>query len=93
MPTNRWVFVVGCTAFVNGRYVLSLFVDGVNVAESVLPAGVTSPSAFECGRLVVGPAVSSTSCRGALTPTSFGGQADDVRVYNRPLSDEEIATL
>ncbi|GBF06770.1 hypothetical protein DAERI_100133 [Deinococcus aerius] len=93
MPTNRWVFVVGRTAFVNGRYVLSLFVDGVNVAESVLPAGVTSPSAFECGRLVVGPAVSSTSCRGALTPTSFGGQADDVRVYNRPLSDEEIATL
>ncbi|WP_019586619.1 LamG-like jellyroll fold domain-containing protein [Deinococcus apachensis] len=93
MPRGRWVFVVGRTAFVNGQYVLGLFADGVKVGESVLPAGVTTLAPFECGRLIVGPGIAPTTCGGALTPTSFGGQADDVRVYNRPLSDEEIATL
>ena len=93
MPTGRWVFVVGRTALVNGQYVLGLFMDGVKVDETTLIAGATSPSPFQCGVLVIGPVVPYNTCNSPLSATSFGGQADDVRIYNRPLSDAEIAIL
>ncbi|WP_027481457.1 LamG-like jellyroll fold domain-containing protein [Deinococcus pimensis] len=93
MPVNTWVLLVGRLARVGNQNVLTLFVNGAKAKEVTLGAALTLTSPFVCGRLVVGPEVSGSTCGGALTNTSFGGQADDVRVYDRALTDAEVGLL
>jgi hypothetical protein len=79
-PVNTWHHVVGLH---NGTQ-WKIYVDGVNVATTADNDGALSSTA---NASIGGAYISGTPSR------FFPGKIDDVRVYNRALSDAEILAL
>jgi len=76
---DKWIFVAAVIRKYTGSWTIRGFVNGVKVCES-------TNSAFD------GPGQLGKVTIGSLlgTPRFFNGTIDEVRIYNRALSEEEI---
>jgi type II secretory pathway pseudopilin PulG len=81
-----WNFIAGTY---DGRY-LRLYLDGVPVVTT--DAGGNYPITYSCtaNALIIG---AEAGCSNAPTAPYFNGYIDDVRVYDRTLSDAEIQAI
>lgn len=82
IPAGSWSFVGGTRWFDGSTWQIRLIANGV--IESFTDS-LPSPTAVN-GTLSIGRA-------GSLNGGYFGGLIDDVRVWNRPLTDSEFALL
>ena len=78
---NKWHFAVG----IKDNNVLSLYIDGSLVAG---PKSFSIPDVRSNAVTLIGSYTIS-----AVSGELFNGQIDDVRVYNRTLSEEEVQAL
>jgi type II secretory pathway pseudopilin PulG len=87
IPTNQWKFVAQSTTYdANGNGKTDLYVDGTKVASAT----------FYCGSncYVRAGGIGMANYDGNNYPISWwNGYIDDVRVYNRALSDAEIQAI
>ena len=86
LPINEWSFVVGTLDGLYSKY----YVNG-QLVNSATITNIFSTN-FSCHSLVIG--VHSAYCNpSSYFPYSFNGVIDDVRIYNRALSQSEILLL
>ncbi|MFG3160469.1 LamG-like jellyroll fold domain-containing protein [Streptomyces sp. NPDC048232] len=78
---NTWTHLVGVHDTVANK--LILYVNGTKAGEAVLQAGWSAGGPFQIG----------AGSYGGAPDTFFPGQIDDVRVFDRPVSEEEIHQL
>ncbi|WP_350245065.1 LamG-like jellyroll fold domain-containing protein [Deinococcus sonorensis] len=93
------MFVAAVLDFANSSYTTRLYVDGANVRTVTYSSGSAPYSGRACHNLFIGatPGGDSLTCAttASVTPYEPGLRSgiDDVRVYDRALSDAEIAVL
>jgi hypothetical protein len=85
LPTDQWIHVAGSFDGTTSR----VFVNGVQVASAV-HAATTIGSAGETSQITVGGNQNDATGTAAEL---WKGNIDDVRLYNRALSQAEIAAL
>ncbi|MFG3213934.1 LamG-like jellyroll fold domain-containing protein [Streptomyces tendae] len=78
---NTWTHLVGVHDTVANK--LILYVNGTKAGEAALPTAWTAGGPFQIG----------AGSYGGVPDTFFPGQIDDVRVFDRPVSEEEIQQL
>lgn len=90
VPPEDWTFYVGVATEQGAEYALELFRDAASVATARMP--LFNPPAC---RFYVGHYPAGRTCDGgnALAEEGFPGDIDDVRIYDRALSVDEINAL
>jgi hypothetical protein len=82
---NRWYHVVGVID--SDDEIMKIYINGANVAE-IRDQNLSSGIRDTTGDLIIG---NDFGASGATGP--FKGVMDDLRIYNRALSEEEIRIL
>ena len=83
MTTGNWYHVVGVF---NGSDTVSVYINGIQKGTSTVQAGPMSPSYMD---LLIGKAPYGSDGNGR----AFTGAIDEVQIWNKALSGEEISTL
>ena len=83
---NQWVHVAAVIGFNSGTVTVKFYVNGT--PDSTVPTAALSAIQAGTGSLVLGTRVDQTS-----STESLNGRLDQVTIYNRALSAEEISQL
>lgn len=86
LPMGVWSFIAA--TFNHETYQLSLFLNGIIVAEKAIPKGTSfKPSTKE---LVIGKNTQVKLLHEKINMSMFNGLMDEIKIYNRALSTEDI---
>lgn len=102
IPGSRWTYWVSTASYDGTDTILSLYRNGELAHRTIVPdtrfdnpgscrfyAGASGARTGDTSRFTAGP----SACDITYARTSIPGNIDDVRVYNRALSQEEIHDL
>lgn len=84
LPTNTWISLIARRLGSS----LNCFLNGVSITTHSAPEGIANTKSFYIGTF--GP---YTPFGGAFLERYFNGVLDDIRIYDRALSDNEIRLL
>ena len=93
LSLNKWTHVAVVFEGLNSLEKVKLFINGEKVA-SINPEGLglTIPTSANT-KFRIGRAPSNLDINNALTADMFKGEIDEVRVFNKALTDEEIQKI
>jgi hypothetical protein len=90
MPTNQWTFIMCVWDRVSGNSTdMKIYIDGVSTALSFATNGYTSSFTMQetTHHIVIGAAYATSYS------TLFTGKIDEVRIYNRAITADEVTQL
>ncbi|GLW55061.1 GH32 C-terminal domain-containing protein [Kitasatospora phosalacinea] len=87
LTVGRWAHLVA--TFDSARGTMTLYLNGTQVAQSAVPAGVSLQAAQV--PLLIGRHNQPEIVNGTFAVNMFSGLIDEVKVYDRPLSAAEVA--